>query len=133
MNPMKTRTLFRVVWIVYALALLTATHWPGLAAPEGPVSRMDLVIHLCAFAGWTLLLFLTGWIAPGCTSRRIIWTGVIAVCFAAMDELTQPIFTRTADWTDFIADTTGVVLMSMMIFARASVVNRGKNTRSEGL
>lgn len=130
---MKLRSLFRAAWIVYALALLTATHWPGLAVPEGPISRMDLVVHCTAFAGWTLLLFLTGWVAPSCPTRRVVWTGTIAVCFAAFDELTQPLFTRTADWTDFAADCSGVVLMALVIFAWASVVNRGKNTRSEGL
>lgn len=130
MNP---RTFFGIAWIVYASALLTATHWPGLAVPEGPVSRMDLVVHASAFAGWTLLLFLTKWITPGCTTRRITWTALVAVCFAGFDELTQPLFTRTADWTDYIADVSGVLLMSLVLFAWASLVNLGKNTRSEDL
>ncbi|MCA9303121.1 MAG: VanZ family protein [Phycisphaerales bacterium] len=130
---MKPRTLFRVVWILYALALLTATHWPGLAVPKGPISRMDLVIHAIAFAGWTLLLFFTAWITPGCTTRRIIWTAVVAIIFAAFDELTQPLFTRTADWTDYAADSAGIVLMSLLLLAWTSVADRGKNTRSEGL
>jgi hypothetical protein len=126
---MSTRTLFRVVWIVYTLALLTATHWPGLAVPKGPVSRMDLVIHAGAFALWTLLFYFARWI----TNPKVLWTSLIAICFAAFDELTQPLFSRVADWTDFLADISGVTLMSLLLLCWTSLAHRVKNTRSDGL
>lgn len=132
---MKIRTLYRVAFVIYTVALLTATHWPGLAVPKGPVSRMDLVIHAGAFAIWTVLFFVASWIPIRCrsTTRRIVLTSVIGMCFAAFDELTQPLFTRVADWTDFIADIAGVMLASLLLFAWGSVAYQGKNTRSEEL
>lgn len=105
-------TLFRVAFVCYTMALLTATHWPGLTI-HGPVNRTDLFIHAGVFCVWTLLLFGTGWVAGGgcgCLKRRVIWVGVVGVCFGAFDELTQPMFSRVADVWDVLADWFGVVV-----------------------
>lgn len=100
-------TLARAAFVGYTLALVTATHWPGLAV-EGPVERTDLVIHAGAFAGWAVLLFLTRWLA---TPRRPLAEGLrvalAAVCFAVLDETTQPLVSRVFDWTDLAADILG--------------------------
>ncbi len=109
------RLIFRVGFVLYTLALLTATHWPGLTV-HGPIDRTDLVIHVGVFFVWTCLLFASGLIATGerfgcgCFKRRIVWTFVAGVCFAAFDELTQPIFNRVADPWDFGADAVGVLV-----------------------
>ncbi len=111
------RTVFRAGFVLYTLALLTATHWPGLTV-HGPIDRTDLVIHVGVFFVWTCLLFASGWVAPGgcgCFKRRIVWTFVVGVCFAAFDELTQPIFNRIADPWDFGADAVGVAVACGMI------------------
>lgn len=115
-NPTnRMRTLFRVGLAVYTMALLTATHWPGLTI-KGPVSRTDLVIHAGVFCVWTCLLFWSGFVGVGgryrrsCLKRRLIWTGVAGVCFGAFDELTQPMFSRVADPLDVLADWFGVLV-----------------------
>ncbi len=111
------RTVFRAGFVLYTLALLTATHWPGLTV-HGPIDRTDLVIHVGVFFVWTCLLFGTQWIATGgcgCFKRQIAWVFVAGVCFAAFDELTQPIFNRIADPWDFGADAVGVAVACGMI------------------
>ncbi len=96
--------IWRLGFVCYAAALLVATHWPGLAV-KGPISRTDLVIHVCVFAGWAFLLGLTGWVR----AYRLVICGV---CFAVFDETTQPLFSRVFDWSDLGADIAGVLVGS---------------------
>jgi VanZ family protein len=127
------RTAIRVIWILYALALFAATHWPGLAVPPSPISRLDLVIHASVFGLWTLLFFKSAWIGTEeCPIRRIVWTGVIAIVFSAFDELTQPIFSRTFDLWDLGADFAGVVIMCVLLVVYQSMKQSDQKTRSEG-
>lgn len=114
------RTIFRACFFAYTLALLTATHWPGLAI-HGPIDRTDLVIHAGAFFWWTVLLYGAGLIATGercgcgCFKRRIVWTAMAGIIFAVFDEKTQPIFGRVEDWTDMLADSCGVLVACVVI------------------
>lgn len=89
-------------FVVYTLALLTATHWPGLTV-QGPVRRTDLVIHFGAFFTWTVLLALTGLI--GQSAGRL---AVAGLAFAVLDETTQPLFGRMFDWWDLLTNAAGV-------------------------
>jgi VanZ family protein len=89
-------------FVVYTLALLTATHWPGLTV-QGPVQRTDLVLHFGAFFTWTVLLALTG--LTGRSARRLILTGLV---FSVLDETTQPLFDRTLDALDLLSNAAGV-------------------------
>ncbi|MDF1810116.1 MAG: hypothetical protein P1U42_10520 [Phycisphaerales bacterium] len=117
----RVRTMFRVGFVFYTIALLTATHWPGLAI-KGSFSRIDLVIHAGVFFVWTCLLFMAHLIAVGgrfgcaCLKRRIVWTGVVGICFAFFDELTQPLFRRVADPLDLAADSFGVLVACGVLF-----------------
>lgn len=107
-----------VVWVIYTMALLTATHWPGLTI-KGPIDRTDLVIHAGVFFWWTVLLYNARLFAAGgcgCVKRRLVWTGLAGVCFAGFDELTQPMFSRVADPLDFAADSIGVLVACCVIF-----------------
>lgn len=108
----RLRTMFRVVFVMYTMALLTATHWPGLTI-KGPITRMDLVIHAGVLFWWTVLLFTTQWVATrgcGCFKRRLVWTGVAGFVYSVFDELTQPMFGRVADKYDVMADWFGVLV-----------------------
>ena len=101
-NADRRRTVSRVLLAVSTVALLTATHWPGLAI-EGPIDRTDLVIHAGVFAVWGALLALA-------TGLRLWALLVVGVLVAAFDETTQPLFNRVFDWTDLGADAVGVLL-----------------------
>jgi len=107
----RSRTVFRVGFVMYTMALLTATHWPGLTI-QGPIDRTDLVIHAGVLCVWTCLLFGTRWVATGgcgCLKRRLVWTGVAGLVYSVFDELTQPMFGRVADPWDIAADWFGVL------------------------
>lgn len=106
--------LLRASFVLYTAALLTATHWPGLAI-KGPFNRMDLVIHAGTFGLWTLLLGMTGWIRSSCTRRRALRVCVIGVLFGLFDETTQPLFRRVFDLLDLAADAGGVILASLLL------------------
>lgn len=100
---MHLRRLCLIALVVYTLALLTATHWPGLAV-RGPITRTDLIIHFGAFLVWTVLLGLTGLVG------RSVWKVVVAgMLFAVLDETTQPLFRRVYDTLDLLADWAGVL------------------------
>lgn len=103
----------RALLVFFTVALLLATHWPGLSV-QGPIDRTDLIVHCGVFCVWTWLLYGSGFILGGkvcpCGKRRLIWTAVVGVCFAVFDETTQPIFRRVFDPLDLIADITGVLI-----------------------
>tara|TARA_A100000171_G_scaffold49507_1_gene58746 strand:+ start:1124 stop:1534 length:411 start_codon:yes stop_codon:yes gene_type:complete len=103
----------RALFVFFTVALLVATHWPGLYIP-GPFSRTDLIVHAGVFCVWTWLFYGSGFILGGrvcpCGTRRLIWTAVIGMCFAVFDETTQPLFRRVFDLWDLIADIVGVLL-----------------------
>lgn len=107
------RPELRAWFVFYTGLLLTATHWPGLTV-KGPVDRTDLIIHVCAFGLWTLLLFGAGLIRV-CGRWRLVWTTVAGLCFAVFDETTQPLFGRMFDLWDLAADCVGVLLAITLI------------------
>ncbi len=129
---MNTTVAFRSVWIIYALALFTATHWPGLAVPHAPISRLDLIIHASVFGLWTTLFYHSQWIdAKQCPIRRLIWAGVIGAVFSAFDELTQPLFTRQLDPLDLAANITGAIGACILIAIARSMMPNTPKARSE--
>ena len=106
----------RGVFLAYAVALFTATHWPSLKI-DGPVPRTDLWLHVGAFGAWTLLFgfaeFIGRW-RDRTTPLRLIACGIV---YAAMDELLQaiPVLNRFATIEDYVANLVGV-------FAGATVI-----------
>ncbi len=120
------RSVFRAGWVLYTLALLTATHWPGLTPPGQEVFRTDLVIHFGMLCVWTCLLFGTQFVGTGrAIGTRLTLTLLVALCYAGFDELTQPLFGRTADWVDFGADAVGALLGCGVIWAWWRVASGG--------
>lgn len=92
-----------MVFVLYALALTTGTHWPRLELPpESPAS--DKTIHVVAFCGLTLLLWRTGWIS------RAWLIAAVALVWSALDEVSQglPGLYRTVSIKDLIANIAGV-------------------------
>ncbi len=100
---------WRWIFAAYALALLIATHWPGLAI-DGPIDRTDIIIHIIAFCAWTMLLALAVRARP----RTLLIVAVIALAWAAVDEWTQRFVNRTSTLDDFLANATGVTLACLL-------------------
>lgn len=118
---------WRAAFVVYALALAAATHWPQLKLDLGPIPRPDLLQHLLGFGAWTALLAAAGWFGPWNSWRNIALAHVIAVVYAGADEGSQAIpgLNRVVAWDDFAfncigvwAGTAGVMLLRWWRLAR---------------
>jgi VanZ family protein len=107
---------FKAAFIIWALAVFTGTHWPQLKVPE-VVTRTDLVLHMGAFAPWTILLSLCAFFGPRWSLANIGTSAIVALAYAALDESTQavPILGRTAGLDDFGADCAGVLLGALLL------------------
>lgn len=102
---------WRQIFVVYALALFTATHWPQLRI-SGPPIRSDLIIHFAAFSAWSYFFAATGWAGNWYSWRGLLWPLVIGILYAAFDEGLQalPALGRTCAWDDFAANCGGIAI-----------------------
>jgi hypothetical protein len=100
------------IFLLYALLLFIATHWPNLKIESEIIERPDLLIHLGAFGLWSFLLHLTGLLGPPRSPLTALKTFAAGALYAAIDELTQaiPILGRTAVWDDYFANLAGLTL-----------------------
>lgn len=108
---------WRVVLILYALALEIGTHWPRLELGTDGFPISDKMIHTAAFAGGAVLLWLSGWI------RRPRWIFLTVVAWAALDEITQgfPGLGRTSSAVDLLAGAIGAGLIAALLWAMAPI------------
>lgn len=106
------RTTWRVCFVLYAIALVTATHWPALTLEVPGLDRPDLLIHMTAFGGWFGLFWLSGFVGPPGSWRSIRLCVLIAVVVAAIDEYSQgiPGLKRTVAWDDFFSNCAGIAI-----------------------
>lgn len=105
--------LARSAFILYAIVLVTLTHWPSLAIAKPFEIRLDLFIHMGVFAGWTLLFIASAWLGPLGSITTVVRSTITALIYALVDELTQgiPILHRTVDPMDYIANATGILII----------------------
>jgi VanZ family protein len=117
--------LSRKIWLVllvgYWICLTIATHYPKLNAPEIPGS--DKTAHVLVYLG--LMLFWSGWaMTYPITIKNLIKGWLIVLAAGAMDEITQPMFQRFADFNDWLADgagaTVGVTIAMLVLSSRNS-------------
>ena len=125
---MRARLAFGVAFGLYAAALFTATHWPGLRV-DGPVPHTDKWVHFAAFAVWTLLLIAAKPFA-GSTRKRIVVCGLIAAVYSLIDELLQgiPGLNRFVSWQDMLANLGGVAIGMALAFAATAATGRRTST-----
>jgi VanZ family protein len=104
----------------YACALFWATHAPDLRPPViGPPGvPSDKIFH---FLGYTVLAFLAILTVMTRRTRRI--TAIVAILVlivvAGIDEATQPLTRRDAEFADWCADVTGIfvgAIVSLRLF-----------------
>jgi VanZ family protein len=99
---------WRIACGVYLAVLFAATHIP-LEMKGLSVHNNDKLLHFAAYGGLGALF---GWQAGRASFwRRAAWLAWGAIlCWAAVDELTQPWFHRTFDVYDWLADAGGSAL-----------------------
>lgn len=111
-----------VALVFYWVLLFIGTHLPADRIFI-PLRLSDKVLHAIAFAG---LSFLIAWAVPTNDAKlhqNTLVAALIAVVYAALDELLQIPVGRTADWLDFAADCVGVCIgLGSYTFVRALIL-----------
>jgi ribosomal protein L37AE/L43A len=95
------------VFVLYALVLTVATHWPALALGTEQQPAPDKLLHMLVFGGLVILLWRARWVRPA-------WLVVLLILvWVVVDELTQgmPILRRNFSWQDMVAGQLGVILV----------------------
>lgn len=107
--------LRRPAFWVFALAVFVATHYPKLRIESEILPRPDLLIHASVFGTWTLLLCLSGYVGPGGRAATWLLGGLVALVYAAVDEVTQgvPWLHRTVALDDYLANAAGIVAVGL--------------------
>lgn len=107
---------WRVLFVLYAIALTVGTHWPQLELHLVDLPAPDKVLHMLGFGGLAFLLWRTRWVRM----QRGGWPlAIIMLAWAAIDELTQaiPILGRTFSWLDILGGWLGIMLVLVWIWA----------------
>src|SRR5690606_30080780 len=94
---------------VYWIALFVGTHIPMDHSPD--LHGSDKWIHFFAYAGLAGLATLAvgGRSALGLQTWHFVAIVSGLALFGGLDELTQPLVSRQADWFDWFADVGGVI------------------------
>jgi len=100
---------------------LVATHVP----PRGlPKVRADFALHAAGYLALTAVFWLTLRAHGLGRGRRIGWVLAAMIPYAALDELTQPLFARSASLADWAADLLGAVAALVLLEAGQSLLRR---------
>lgn len=92
------------VFAAYVIACVVLTHLPPPAVPRVSIPGLDKVIHFLIYFGMGFFIVRT-W-----RFSRLMSVLLGVLVFAAIDEITQPPFGRTADIFDWICDAVGAGL-----------------------
>ena len=116
------RKLIYAATIAYLVFMFTMTHLPKATVSEPVDAIGDKKLHLLAYAvlGFLLSLSLYSWGIRSFTG--ILWLMLLAgMCYAYLDEATQPTFGRDFELMDLVADYGGL-LAGFTAFTIATLV-----------
>ena len=98
-----------VGFVLYSIVLVFATHLPNVNTVVR-VPGFDKVLHFAAYGCQATLAIGVLCVAGRASLRNIIiLVGALAL-FGGLDEITQPIFRRQAEFLDWVADCVGIAL-----------------------
>jgi len=117
------RRLVLAACIIAWAGALAASHVPPADLPEIHVG--DKTLHVCGFFVLTGLFWLTLALYGRRRLGRAALVLLVMPLYAALDELTQPWFRRTADVHDWLADAAGAALALLVAEAAAAIFRRG--------
>lgn len=114
-----------VVAVAYAVTLVLATHYPKPEQLLGRHGHSDKLLHFVAY--FLLAVFVVAAVrGAGRWSRRAAMIVAVALAaFGAVDEISQPLFGRTADVLDWAADCVGIAVGMLLVAVTSSAWGRG--------
>jgi len=121
--PRRSRRWLLIACIVLWAGAFTATHTPAPHLPDLPDIK-DTTMHAVGY------LVLAGMFALVLASRglpgvaRVTIVLCVLLSYAALDELTQPYFNRTADINDWLADSIGTIIAAAAVETVLAITRR---------
>lgn len=116
--------LLAVATAAYTAILLFATHHPQPSALVGDLTHRDKTLHFTAYGLLGLLVAATIAAAGRLAPRTVAAAVAGLLVFAAVDELTQPLFGRATELLDWVFDATGIVAGFAAVLVAWAVVRR---------
>jgi len=105
---------FLILFIAAICVLLCLTHIPQDKMPEDlGMFNFDKLLHMVAYFGLTLLLFLA--VRPGRGASFWLPAFALLLVLGAVDEYTQSFVGRSASTADWLADVIGIILAALLI------------------
>lgn len=104
-SDLRTATRLRRLTLAALAAAFVATHVP--LPHRGSGGHWDKVAHVLIFAVLAGLAFLAQRAGRARESASFPLIFALAACYGAIDEITQPWFSRDADLLDWVADLCG--------------------------
>lgn len=100
--------LLAVATGAYTAILLFATHHPKPGDLVGDLVHRDKMLHITAYGLLGLLVAATIATAGRFSPRAVAFAVVSLLAFAAIDEVTQPLFGRSTEMLDWACDSAGI-------------------------
>jgi len=111
-------------------AALVVTHLPRSSLRTIPAN--DKVLHGVGYFVLACALAVTLLLHGHAFRRRAVAVSIAAAAYGAFDELTQPLFGRSASWVDWLADMVGAAVAVIVFEAVLSMRARRKPSAAPG-
>lgn len=117
----------------YTLFLVLATHYPRPEEFLGPNPPPDKLLHFVAYGGLAVLAAGTVALARHWSARRAAGLAGMLAAFAAVDEITQPLFSRASERMDWVFDCVGILGGIAIVAAAVTLVRRVRRQAQLGV
>ena len=114
-----------VVAIAYAVTLVLATHYPKPEQLLGRYGHADKLLHFVAYFFLAMFVAAAVWGAGRWSRRAAVAVALALAAFGGIDEITQPLFGRTADVFDWAADCAGIAVGILLVATASLAWGRG--------
>lgn len=111
----------------YAITLVLATHYPRPEQLLGRYGHADKLLHFVAYWLLALVVAMAVWGAGHWSRRTALIVAIALAAFGAVDEITQPLFGRTADVLDWAADCVGIAIGVLLVAIATLAWGRGSH------
>lgn len=119
-SPVFRRGGLALLAAAYAITLVLATHYPKPEQLLGRYGYADKLLHFVAYFLLAVFVATAVWAAGRWSWRTAVAVAIALAVFGAIDEITQPYFSRTADVLDWAADCAGIAV-GLVVVATASL------------
>jgi len=114
--------LFAACTAAYTVVLVVATHYPKPELFLGKNPPSDKTLHFLAYGTLAVLAAATSAVAGRWSPRQVAGLAVGLAAFAAVDEITQPLFSRALERLDWFYDCIGIALGLALVGAVCGLV-----------